>query len=269
MSPAPRPGSLATGAGPGEIAPVAGDPGRAVAVRAMFARIAPGYDRANTWMSMGIDRLWRRIALRELGEAGRGDVLDLCAGTLDFAAALAPRARSVAAVDFCAEMLDAGKAKLPADTNVRTICADARDLPLPDGAVDGGVAGFGLRNVPEPERALREVVRVLRPGGRFVVVDFFQPRSLLARFFDLTYNRTVLPFVGGLITGDRSAYRYLAASMAAWTDREGFEAMCRDAGFARTRGWELFPPVASIVIAEKATAGEEAGEKAAAGEGPR
>ena len=96
------------------------------------------------------------------------------------------------------------------------------------------------------------VRRNLRPGGRFVVVDFFQPRTLLARFLDRTYNRAVLPVVGGLITGDRSAYQYLAGSMGAWTDREGFERMCTDGGFARAGGRELFPPVASIVIAEKA-----------------
>jgi demethylmenaquinone methyltransferase/2-methoxy-6-polyprenyl-1,4-benzoquinol methylase len=118
--------------------------------------------------------------------------------------------------------------------------------------MDGAVVGFGIRNVPEPERAIREVLRVLRPGGRWVVLDFFRPRSLLARFLDLTYNRTILPIVGGLITGDRSAYQHLAASIGAWTDREGFERMCLDAGFANVRGWDLFPPVASIVVAEKA-----------------
>ena len=229
--------------------PVAGDLNRAPAVRDMFARIAPGYDDANRFMSMGIDRIWRKIALRELGAAVNGDVLDLCAGTLDFSASLAGRARSVVAVDFCQPMLDAGQAKIPAGANVRTLCADARAIPLPDASFDAIVAGFGIRNVPEPERALAEAARLLRPGGVFVVVDFFRPETLLARFFSSTYNRVVLPIVGGLVTGDASAYRYLAESMGAWHSRPTFCTALREAGFTQADGRELFPPVASLVRA--------------------
>lgn len=231
--------------------PTAGDPARAPAVEAMFARIAPRYDLSNRMMSFGIDRAWRRIAIRELGPSADGDVLDLCAGTMDFTVALAGRSRSLVALDFCQAMLDAGASKVPAGTRLRTVCADAREMPLEDGSLDAAVAGFGIRNVPQPERAVAEAFRVLRPGGRLVVVDFFQPRSLLARLMDLSYNRVVLPIVGGLLTGEFSAYRYLAQSMGAWSDRAGFEQMCRDAGFRVVRGRELFPPVASIVIAEK------------------
>lgn len=230
--------------------PVAGDPSRARAVEAMFARIAPGYDRANRLMSLGIDVLWRRAALRAAGPAVRGDVLDLCAGTMDFSRMLHGTARSLVAVDFCAPMLDAGRDKLPPGA-VRTVVADARELPLPDASFDAIVAGFGIRNVPEPHRAVAEAARVLRPGGVLVVVDFFQPRTLLQRVFDRTWNRLVLPAVGGLLTGEPGAYRYLADSMAAWTDRAGFEATCRAHGFAASDGWDLFPPVASIVRARK------------------
>lgn len=231
------------------VAPVAGDPGRAPAVRAMFARIAPGYDRANALMSFGVDRIWRRIGIRALGAAADGDVMDLCAGTMDLTAALAPRARSVTAVDFCQEMLDAGRAKVPA--SVRTVCADARAVPLPDGSFDGAIAGFGVRNVPEPEKAVREAARLLRPGGVFVVLDFFQPVTPLARLFSATYNRVVLPILGGLVTGDGSAYRYLADSMGAWHDRAGFQRVCLESGFSTVEGRDLFPPVASIVVARK------------------
>ena len=231
-----------------ENGPIAGDPGRAPAVRAMFARIAGGYDRANALMSLGIDRAWRRIAIRELGAAAKGDVLDLCAGTMDFSAMLAGEARTLTALDFCQEMLDLGRAKAP---QARIVCADAREMPLPAASFDAIVAGFGIRNVPEPERAVAEAARVLRPGGVFVVVDFFTPTSWFARFLAATYNRIMLPLVGGIVAGDASAYRYLANSMAAWTDRAGFETMCRNAGFAEATGRELFPPVASIVIARK------------------
>ena len=226
-------------------APIAGDPGRAPAVRDMFARIAGGYDRANTVLSFGIDRWWRRQALVELGPRVRGDALDLCAGTLDFSAMLAGRSQSVTALDFCQEMLDAGKAKAPGAT---LVCADARELPMANGSFDVVVAGFGLRNVPEPHRALAEVRRVLRPGGVFVCLDFFQPTNLWARTVDRSYNRVVLPIVGGMIAGDVSAYRYLADSMAAWTTRTGFEGMCRDAGLVDVVGRDLLPPIASLVV---------------------
>lgn len=232
--------------------PVAGDPGRAPAVRDMFARIAGGYDRANRVLSFGIDRWWRKQALAELGPKVSGDVLDLCAGTLDFSAMLAGRSQSVTALDFCQEMLDAGRAKAPHAT---LVCADARELPLASGTFDAVVAGFGLRNVPEPHRALAEVRRVLRPGGVFVCVDFFQPQGFLARAMDRSYNRVVLPIVGGMISGDSSAYRYLADSMAAWTTRSGFEGMCRDAGLVDVTGRELFPPIASLVVAKAPESG--------------
>lgn len=228
--------------------PVAGDPSRAPAVQAMFARIAEGYDRANGLMSFGIDRAWRRIAIRELGERARGDVLDLCAGTMDFSGMLVGQARSLTALDFCAPMLERGAHKAP---TARRVCADAREMPLDDASFDACVAGFGIRNVPEPERALGEAWRVLRPGGVLVVVDFFQPRTFLARLMAGTYNRMVLPLVGGVVSGDAAAYRYLAESMGAWTDREGFERMCVAAGFAQASGRELFPPVASLVVARK------------------
>ncbi len=230
-------------------APVAGDLGRAPAVRAMFARIAPGYDRANDVMSFGIARIWRRIARRALGPNASGDVLDLCAGTMDFSGLLAPSARSLTALDFCAEMLEAGRHKAP---GARVVCADAREMPFAGASFDAIIAGFGIRNVPEPERAVREAARVLRPGGVFVVVDFFRPTTWLARLMDRSYNRIVLPIVGRLVSGDAAAYQYLADSMGAWTDRPGFERACLEAGFTDVSGRDLFPPIASIVVARKA-----------------
>ncbi|RME29070.1 MAG: ubiquinone/menaquinone biosynthesis methyltransferase [Deltaproteobacteria bacterium] len=228
--------------------PVAGAPDRAPQVRAMFDRIAPRYDLANRVLSLGLDRWWRRQALAALKECARGDVLDLCAGTLDFTAALvAGGARSVHAVDFSQEMLDAGRAKLPPGAEVTITAADARALPLLDQSVDGVVCGFGLRNVPELHRAVAECARVLRPGGRLVVLDFFQPDGAVGRLLQGTYNRLVVPTVGGLVTGFRDAYAYLTDSIDAFATRAEFEEMLTRFGFV-ARGRDMFPPVASLVV---------------------
>jgi demethylmenaquinone methyltransferase/2-methoxy-6-polyprenyl-1,4-benzoquinol methylase len=231
--------------------PSAGDADRAPAVRAMFDRISSRYDLANRVLSLGMDRRWRRQALDALGDSAQGSVLDLCAGTLDFTSALVERGASkVYAVDFSAAMLEEGRAKLPVDAPVEVLVADARDLPLEDRSVDGILCGFGLRNVPGVESALGECARVLREGGRLVILDFFQPEDSLSRMLQGSYNRWVVPWVGGMITGSPESYRYLADSIDAFRTRTEFEAVLGAYGFSCT-GREFFPPVASLVVGER------------------
>ena len=235
----------------GPPAPIAGAADRAPQVRSMFDALAPTYDRANRVISLGLDQRWRRQAIAALGDCAQGDMLDLCAGTLDLTGMLlAAGARSVEAVDFSAPMLEAGRPKLPPGAPVRLCVADARSLPLADASVDGVIAGFGLRNVPEVHRAVGEVARVLRPGGRFVVLEFFRPVSMGARLLQGSYNRLVLPVLGGLVSGYGAAYRYLAGSIDAFETRAGFEAMVQAAGLS-VHGREMFPPVAGLVVGEK------------------
>ena len=229
--------------------PTAGDAERAHKVQAMFDRLSGRYDLANRVLSLGMDPGWRREAVAALGPAASGEVLDLCAGTLDFTVMLLENGVSrVTAIDFSTGMLDRGRAKLAADAPVDVVAADARDLPLPDHSVDGILCGFGLRNVPEVERALAECKRVLRPGGRLVVLDFFQPAGAMSRFLQDTYNRWVVPVIGGMITGSPESYRYLADSIDAFTTREDFEALLSTLGF-QCEGREVFPPVASLIVA--------------------
>ena len=236
----------------GGLAPVAGAADRAPQVREMFDTLAPSYDRANRIISMGLDQGWRRQAIAALGPAAQGEVMDLCAGTLDLSVMLcAAGARQVHAVDFAEKMLQAGAHKIPAGRDVRLVTADARELPFGDNAVDGVIAGFGLRNVPEVHRALAECHRVLRPGGRLVVLEFFVPESLLSRLLQGSYNRFVMPAIGGLVSGFGPAYRYLAGSIDAFMTRGDFEELARAQGFATTPGREMFPPVASLVVAQK------------------
>lgn len=228
--------------------PVAGAADRAPQVRDMFDTLAPTYDRANRIISMGLDQGWRRKAIARLGPAAQGDMLDLCAGTLDLTVMLLDAgAAQVHSLDFAQKMLDAGAPKLSADAPVHLVTADAREMPLEDASIDGIIAGFGLRNVPEVERAIDECARVLRPGGRLVVLEFFQPTTLVSKFLSGTYNRFVLPILGGMVSGYGGAYSYLAGSIDAFVTREEFGAIMEARGFTDVRCEAMFPPVADIV----------------------
>ena len=233
--------------------PIAGSPERAPQVEAMFDQIAPRYDLANRVLSLGLDQIWRRKAIVELGELGQ--VLDLCAGTLDLTRMLLDEgAHQVIAVDFSAQMLAAGQTKMSADDPVQIKQADARELPLEDKSVDNIICGFGLRNVPELPRAIAECARVLRDGGSLVVLDFFQPSSMVSKVLQGTYNRGVVPIVGGMITGFGDAYRYLNQSIDAFHTADEFVALLAEHDLQGSHS-STWPPVASIVTATRVPRG--------------
>ncbi|MCB9745960.1 MAG: ubiquinone/menaquinone biosynthesis methyltransferase [Alphaproteobacteria bacterium] len=239
-------------------APTAGSEDRAPEVREMFERLAPRYDLANRVLSLGLDQRWRRQAIAALGPLEGKVLIDLCAGTMDLTAMLlAAGAEHVHAMDFSESMLAAGSTKLAEGAPVTVTPADARALPLPDDSVDGIIAGFGLRNVPGVEASVAECARVLRPGGRLVVLDFFTPEGAVPRALQASYNKLVVPVVGGVITGFSDAYRYLADSIDAFATRRAFEGLLREHGF-EARSWDLLPPVASIVTGTLREGGEDA-----------
>ena len=225
--------------------------GHTDAVRDMFGRIAPTYDLLNRVMSGGLDVAWRQRAIDALEGAPRGPSLDLCAGTLDLTVMLdraRPHQRLIAS-DFSEPMLLQGRSKVP---RAELIVADAQTLPFEDRSIAAVVCGFGIRNVADPDKALREVRRVLIPGGVFVTLEFFRPEHLLSRAFHRAYGRVVLPALGGWVSGDRGAYRYLAQSMASFVSREQYERVLVEAGFSGVVGFDLTLGVASIVRAEAA-----------------
>jgi ubiquinone/menaquinone biosynthesis methyltransferase len=219
--------------------------------RAMFDRIAPSYDRLNRLMSFGIDRRWRERAIRDL-DLREGDVaLDLCAGTLDLAALLEgafPGVR-VVACDASQAMLDQGASKVCRAT--RVLC-DALALPFDDATFAAAVCGFGVRNLADLDRGLREARRVLRPGGVFVTLELFKPDRAVARVAHAAGLRWLLPVVGGVFADDRDAYAYLAKSMDGFLTRGAYEAVLREAGFTIRSSADLTFGMASIVVAERA-----------------
>jgi ubiquinone/menaquinone biosynthesis methyltransferase len=215
-------------------------------VRGMFDGIAPTYDALNRVLSLGIDQSWRKKAVRALGDVRGRAVLDSCAGTLDLSEWAERAGARVVASDFSANMLHRGKNK----TRAGLVQADSMRLPFADGAFAGALCGFGLRNLPDPAAGLREARRVLQPGARLVVLDFFRPRRAVTRAVQALYNRRVLPFVGGLFSGDRSAYEYLASSIERFATREEVESLARAAGFSSVHGEDLTAGIAALVVAQ-------------------
>jgi ubiquinone/menaquinone biosynthesis methyltransferase len=215
----------------------------------MFERIAPTYDLLNRVLSAGSDRRWRARAVAELKTAPAGPVLDLCAGTMDLSALVAaerPHDRLVA-VDFSPAMLEAGSRKAP---RAQVVVADAQSLPFEKGTFTAVICGFGMRNLADVSRGVREVSRVLRPGGVFVTLELFRPVRAVSRVFHQAYASVILPMLGGVVSGDRGAYDYLARSMTGFLSRAEYEELLRRCGFARVEGRDLTLGVASIVRAE-------------------
>lgn len=214
-------------------------------VREMFGRITPGYDRMNRIMTGGRDVAWRGFAVRAAlhGYApGTARVLDLAAGTGDLAFALAVAgAGEVVGADFAEPMLRAAQAKAGqvAPGGPVWVVADGMAMPFADGAFDACTIGFGLRNMPDYAAALAEMARVLRPGGRLVCLEMTPLRTPMVGGLVDRGLRTVLPVVGGMVSGDADAYRYLPASVAAFPDAKTLAAMMGDAGFESVT-WRRF-----------------------------
>lgn len=197
----------------------------------MFASVAHRYDTANRVLSMRFDVAWRKKVARDL-LPGPGLVLDLAAGTGDLTVDLQRHGgHRVVSADFTFEMLAHGKDKVrEGATMARQLGADALGLPFPDHVFDGATVAFGVRNFHDPLAGLAEIHRVLRPRGRLAVLEFSMPRQPMRFFYDL-YFRYILPLLGGLITGTRSPYEYLPASVHTFPEGKAFLDLMGQAGF--------------------------------------
>ncbi|MCB2263990.1 MAG: bifunctional demethylmenaquinone methyltransferase/2-methoxy-6-polyprenyl-1,4-benzoquinol methylase UbiE [Candidatus Thiosymbion ectosymbiont of Robbea hypermnestra] len=221
-------------------------------VREVFDSVASRYDLMNDLMSLGIHRLWKRQTVVLAGTRRGQRVLDLAAGTCDlserFAGLVGPEG-AVVATDINAAMLGRGRDRL-VDAgiagNVHYAQVDAQTLPFPADHFHCVSIGFGLRNVTHKQRALEEMFRVLRAGGRALVLEFSQPESRpLRRAYDL-YSFSVLPALGRLIVGDADSYRYLAESIRMHPDQETLQAMMEQAGFERCEFFNLSGGIVAI-----------------------
>jgi demethylmenaquinone methyltransferase/2-methoxy-6-polyprenyl-1,4-benzoquinol methylase len=230
---------------------------RPARVAAMFDAIAARYDLLNHLLSAGLDRRWRRRAIRSLRLTGRERVVDVCTGTGDVALAALdarPGASRVIGIDFSAEMLRLGGEKMRARGEGERILlarGDATKLPLPSASMDAATVAFGIRNVEQPERGLAEMYRVLRPGGRLAVLEFAIPASRLVRGVYLPYFRHVLPRIGGLVSGHGSAYTYLPASVGSFIVPETMLDFLRACGFRQPSATPLSWGIVVLYTAEK------------------
>ncbi len=230
-------------------------------IAGMFDAIAGHYDFLNHLLSAGIDRRWRRAAIRSLALEGRERVLDLCAGTGDLAMsarrAVPPPAR-VIGIDFAAEMLRVGQEKLRRGDltgAVTLVRGDATRIPLTDRSVDAVTIGFGIRNVEDAAAACAEMHRVLKPGGRVAILEFAIPTAPGVRMAYLWYFNRVLPFIGRIVSRHNAAYGYLPASVSAFASPDEFVTILRHAGFTAVAASPLTLGIVFLYTARRARGG--------------
>ncbi len=228
-------------------------PGKRDAVAAMFDDIAPRYDLLNRILSMGIDQRWRDAAIRRLEEDHPGRILDVATGTADVAVkALKLNPQKIVGVDISEAMLELGREKvrtLGADDRIELRKGDAEKLPFSDSQFDAALVAFGVRNFENLDRGLREIRRVLTPGGRLVVLEFSHPEAFPVKHVYQFYSHVILPFVGRVVSKNDAAYRYLPASVDVFPSGEAFLKRLRSAGYVDAEWKSLTFGIAALYSA--------------------
>lgn len=203
-------------------------------VSTMFDEVSPRYDLINDVLTVGNDRLWRVATTKAIAPRKGMRVLDLAAGTGTSSAAIAKHGANVVAADFSEGMLAEGRKRHAGNDLIDFVFADATQLPFEDNSFDAATISYGLRNVNDPRKALSEMLRVVKPGGRIVIAEFSTPPAQLVRVPYGLYGRHVLPKIAGLINREAAeAYRYLNESIESWPNQDELAAWLREAGFER------------------------------------
>lgn len=225
-------------------------------IREMFSDIAPRYDFLNRLLSFGIDRRWRRVAVKLASWTEGGRILDVATGTGDVALEIArqtPASVSIVGIDFSEGMVALGREKVASSPYAGRITMDiapCEAIPFPDRTFDSVTIAFGIRNVVDRKQGLAEMHRVLKPGGRAVILEFSTPRSLLFKKLYYFYFLRVLPVIGGLFSRF-SAYKYLPDSVLEFPSQEDFKALMTSVGFRNTTHRDLTFGIATVYTGEK------------------
>lgn len=221
----------------------------------MFDHIAPRYDFLNHFLSMGVDKLWRKMAVRLLKRHRPLKILDVATGTGDFAIEAAKiMPQEIVGFDLSEQMLRVGEEKvkrLQLDHLIRFQKGDSENMPFAGESFDAITVAFGVRNFENPEKGLQEFIRVLKPGGVAVILEFSRPRGFPFRQLYLFYFRHILPRIGGMVSKDASAYSYLPESVMAFPDDQDFLDILKRNGFSRSRQRRLTFGIATIYEAVK------------------
>jgi len=227
------------------------------AIRRMFGGIAHRYDLLNRLLSVGRDRYWRREAVAEAQLPPGGLAVDVCTGTADVALELAkqfPSAKSIVGVDFCLPMIRLAADKVARKGltgRIRLQAGSAEALPFDADTFDAATVAFGVRNLVDRKQGLAELNRVLRPGGRGIVLEFAMPEGpLFSRLYRFYFHR-VLPWLGGLISGDRAAYSYLPASVSAFPSPRELGRLMEEVGFQNVRVRTLTGGIVTLHVGKK------------------
>lgn len=225
-------------------------------IQQMFGSIAPRYDFLNRLLSFGIDRRWRTKAVRLLKYREGSRVLDVATGTGDVALEIArttPPSVKITGADFCREMVELGEVKVAEaglSSRIDFRVAPCEDLPFPNNTFDSITIAFGIRNVVDRKLGLAEMWRVLRPGGRMIILEFSTPRSAVVRYLYHAYFHQILPVIGGLFSR-YNAYKYLPDSVGEFPSQDAFSTLIAEAGFKNIHLIDLTFGVATIYTGEK------------------
>jgi len=225
-------------------------------VREMFAAIATRYDLLNHLLSGNVDQRWRRLVARRMASSlptTNACVLDVACGTGDLSLALGDGTRAqVVGLDFCRPMLDIAAAKSSERSlAIPFVEGDALNLPFRDKSFDGVTIAFGLRNLASLEGGLRELRRILRPGGTVAVLEFSKPQTPVLRTLFRVYFTKLLPLLGGLISGSKSAYEYLPDSVSRFPDQASLAALLKEVGFTEVTFQNLTGGIAALHIGRR------------------
>lgn len=232
-----------------------GDASKKEEVAEMFDNISKRYDFLNHFLSLGIDKLWRRKAVRQLKDLRPKRILDLATGTGDFAiAALKLNPDEVIGVDISQGMLDMGIQKMKKrghDKIVKMQLADSEELPFEDASFDALTVGFGVRNYENLEKGLSDMLRIIRPGGKAVILEFSKPKKFPIKQVFGFYSKRVIPFLGKLISKDKRAYAYLPESVEAFPEGKDFETIMTKLGYKEVNSILLSGGIATIYMGLK------------------